>query len=222
MCGRFALDFKREVIIEELEGGKWFEYRYPLDLPRYNVAPLQFAPVLFREDKRYMIDAFRWGLTPKWAKDESYASRMINARLETLCEKPAYRNLTEHHRCVILSSGYFEWQKTQNSKRPWYITASHSSVLPLAGLWDVWTRPEQSPLYTFTIITKNADNQISFIHDRMPLILNQKILKPWLDGSIPINDPAVIVKDMAFYPVSQIVNNAQNDVPACVERMQST
>lgn len=220
MCGRFALDFNKEIVIEELDGGDWFEYRYPLNLPRYNVAPLQFAPVVFQEEKRYIVDAFRWGLTPKWSKDESFAPRMINARLETLREKPAYQNLTVHHRCVILTSGYYEWQKKGSLKQPWYVTASQSPVLPLAGLWDIWTTPEQSPLYTFTIITKNADSQISFIHDRMPLILNIKTLKPWLNGNIPINDPAVFVNEMAYYPVSQLVNNATNDVPACVERIQ--
>jgi len=220
MCGRFALDFNKEVVIEELDGGDWFEYRYPLNLPRYNVAPLQFAPVVFREEKRYIVDAFRWGLTPKWAKDESFAPRMINARLDTLREKPAYRNLTVHHRCVILTSGYYEWQKTLSSKQPWYIKGSHSPVLPLAGLWDVWTTPEQSPLYTFTIITKNADSNIRFIHDRMPLILDQTMLRPWLDGSISINDPGVTMNETVFYPVSSVVNNAQNDLPACVERIQ--
>ncbi len=218
MCGRFALDFIKEVIIEELDGGEWFEYRYNLTLPRYNVAPLQFAPVLFLEEKRYMIDAFRWGLTPKWAKDESFASRMINARLETLREKPAYRNLTVRRRCVILTSGYFEWQKNQ----PWYITASNSSILPLAGLWDVWTTPEQSPLYTFTVITKDADSEIGFIHDRMPLILNKKTLKLWLDGNVPINDSAMLMKDKAYYPVSTVVNKVQNDIPTCIERIKQS
>ncbi len=217
MCGRFALAFTKDVIMEALDGGDWFEYRYPLALPRYNVAPLQFAPVLWKEEKQIMVDAFRWGLIPKWAKDESFAGRMINARIETLREKPAYRNLVSRNRGVVLTSGYFEWEKTASGKQPWYITDAGSSVLPLAGLWDVWNTPDQSPLYTFTVITTNARNEMKHIHDRMPVLLKKDQLIPWIDGSIPPETLKIPAVETQFHRVSTVVNNAQNDIPRCIE-----
>lgn len=220
MCGRFALAFTKEVIIEALNAGDWFEYRYPLALPRYNVAPLQFAPVLWKEEKRVMVDAFRWGLIPKWAKDESFASRMINARIETLREKPAYRNLTDHHRCVILTSGFFEWQKTASGKQPWYITASDSPILPLAGLWDVWNTPDQSPLYTFTVITTDAQDNMAHIHNRMPVLLKPNQLQSWVEGDLSPDDLKKPDVKTRIHPVSPIVNSPEQDNPQCIQRTE--
>jgi putative SOS response-associated peptidase YedK len=217
MCGRFALAFTKDVIIEALNGGDWFEYRYPLVLPRYNVAPLQFAPVLWKEEKRVMVDAFRWGLIPKWAKDESFASRMINARIESLREKPAYKNLLTYHRGVVLTSGYFEWKKTASGKQPWYIKASDSPILPLAGLWDVWNTPDQSPLYTFTVITTDARDDLAHIHNRMPVLLKTDQLQSWIEGDLSpdmLKEPVLKTHPLK---VSSVVNNSRNDIPQCIQ-----
>ncbi len=220
MCGRFALAFTKDIIIEELNGGDWFEYRYPLALPRYNVAPMQYAPVLWKEEKRISLDAFRWGLVPKWAKDESFASRMINARIETLREKPAYRSLLTHHRGVVLSSGYFEWQKIGSVKQPWYIYPAKGSVLPLAGLWDVWNTADMSPLYTFTIITTDARDDLSRIHTRMPALLNPGQIQPWIAGDLSPDDLKKPNVKTRIHPVSTIVNSPEHDNPQCIQQTE--
>ncbi len=220
MCGRFALAFTKDVIVEELNGGEWFEYRYPLTLPRYNVAPMQFAPVLWKEEKRILLDAFRWGFIPKWAKDESFASRMINARIETLRDKPAYRHLIAHNRCVVLSSGYFEWQRIGSGKQPWYIYPTERSVLPLAGLWDVWNTADMSPLYTFTIITTDARNDLTRIHNRMPALLKTGQIQSWIEGKLLPDALKIPDVKICLHPVSTIVNSPQHDIPTCIQRVE--
>ncbi|MDD5582119.1 MAG: SOS response-associated peptidase [Candidatus Marinimicrobia bacterium] len=219
MCGRFALAFTREVIDEELNGADWFDYRYPLPLPRYNIAPLQFAPFMWKEEKRIIVDAFRWGLVPRWAKDEGFASKMINARVETLHEKPAYKNLLAHHRGVVLTSGYFEWQKTSTIKQPWYITSAKGRLLPLAGLWDVWNTPENSPLFTFTIITTPASKDLSLLHNRMPACLSYDQLKLWIEGHLSPEELKNSTLPTRCYKVSTFVNNVKNDSPQCIQEI---
>lgn len=145
---------------------------------------------------------------------------MINARLETLREKPAYRHLISHHRGVVLSSGYFEWQQTVSGKQPWYIYPEKGSVLPIAVLWDVWNTADMSPLYTFTIITTDARDDLSRIHTRMPALLNPGQIQPWIAGDLSPYDLKKPNVKTRIHPVSTIVNSPEHDNPQCIQQTE--
>jgi putative SOS response-associated peptidase YedK len=161
MCGRFTLDpttknfSKRFKIANRLENLT----------ARYNIAPSQDVPVIIRNSpNRIML--MRWGLIPHWAKDENIGYKMINARAETLNEKPAYRGLLPSKRCIVPASGFYEWQDTgENGKQPYYIHADAGGYLPFAGLYDVWKNPEGQEIYSFTIITTQPTVDLKPIHN---------------------------------------------------------
>lgn len=219
MCGRKTLTEDMQSIIEELAIQEWEDPdNY---LPSYNIAPTQTSPILIDDGVR-RVKSMRWGLIPSWSKDMSFSARMINARAETLLEKPSFRNLLPNKRCIVITDGYYEWQKAVSGKQPYYIHHPESRLLPIAGLWDKWLDKEGKPVLSYTVITTTPQSVLAFIHDRMPVILAPESLDKWLQTA---NNPAQTVlpllqpyrEKLEAYPVSKMVNSPANNSPACAQ-----
>ena len=184
MCGRF----------NSIASGKDFASVYDAQfltdelLPNFNVAPTTLVYVLHRQDGGRVLDAMSWGLVPSWSKDRTRAASMINARSETLTEKPSFRNLVSEHRCVLPIQGLYEWQNLPSEtkkprKQAYYISRVDERPMTLAGLWTIWRQPDSSLLRTCTIITTEANEKLSPIHHRMPVILERDSVEIWLGES---------------------------------------
>lgn len=210
MCGRYTVIYKED-----------FAERYGLDEvdvqldDRYNMAPMQEAPVIIKDGK-VQSKTMRWGLVPFWAKDESIGSRMINARGETVAEKPSYRKPFKSQRCLVPASGFYEWQKTKDGKQPFYMHMKDDRMFSFAGLYDVWTMPNGKKLYTYTIITTEPNSLMANIHDRMPVILEKGSEKVWLDEDAEKNEllgllDAYSADELEAYMVSTLVNSPGNE-----------
>lgn len=182
MCGRFALQ----------PGDKFYdrfniENRLDALVERNNITPGQMVPVIMSKSPN-RVELMKWGLIPHWAKEKNIGYKMINARIETLVEKPSYRGPLKSKRCLVPASGFYEWQATRFGKTPYFIHLKNEPLFSFAGLYDVWTDGEDDgkveKIYSFTIITKNANKTISKIHDRMPVILEQSRESEWLDRDL--------------------------------------
>ncbi|MBT3301065.1 MAG: SOS response-associated peptidase [Bacteroidetes bacterium] len=211
MCGRFIITKKIDEITErfhvEIEEDKY--------KPVYNAAPSQQLPVISNSEPE-RIRFFRWGLVPFWAKDQSIGNKMINARSETLLEKPAFRNLLKSKRCLVISDGFYEWQKTEKGKIPTCIRLKNNELFSMAGLWDQWKDTEGQTIHSFSIITCAPNELMAPIHNRMPVILNRDQEKIWLDNSQKSEELVDILKpynkdDMNTYEVSSLVNSPRNN-----------
>ncbi len=221
MCGRFTIS-KTEEELEKRFGASF--YSRVLEA-RYNIAPTRFSPVITAEDPR-QFQFFRWGLIPFWAKDASIGARMINARSESVVEKPAFRQAFERRRCLVIADGWYEWQKIGNHKQPFRILKRNGDAFAMAGLWERWKVPvpnEQHPqddLHSFTIITKAALPGITHIHDRMPAVLLPETERLWLDPELPPSDLMGLLHScpdeaLRAYKVSAAVNNAAMSAHPC-------
>ncbi len=218
MCGRFVLARRAKELKVELGDPAWDdEGKY---LPHFNLTPTLSTPVLFGGDAPHLRLA-HWGLVPSWAKDASIGARMINARAETLAEKPSFRGLVGRRRCVVPADGYYEWQQTRAGKTPHYIHPPDGRLLLFAGLWDLWRDPAGQPLYSYTIITTAAAPALAELHDRMPALLGREQMAAWLDAE---HHPADEVRPwlrpsaqaLVFHPVSRRVNTPANDDPELI------
>jgi len=180
MCGRFTLDIPSELLVEIFGLAE-----PPVTTPRFNIAPTQQVPVIRQyADGDNHLDSLRWGLIPAWAQDKSIGSKMINARSETVSEKPAFKQAVRYRRCVVPSSGYYEWQQLEGkSKLPWYIRLKDGSPMVFAGLWETWKSPE-GEVNSFTILTTAANRLVAPLHDRMPAILHPDEYRVWLDRQV--------------------------------------
>ena len=200
------------------------EFDYP---PRFNIAPTQDAPVIAQDRESRRVGLLRWGLIPSWAKDPAMGSRMINARAETVAEKPAFRGAFRRRRCLVPADGFFEWKREggegagKGHKTPYWIHMAGREPFVMAGLWEKWHPGEGAPVYTFTILTTEADPTIREIHPRMPVILPASARDQWLD---PEADPDLVLsllrsfgEGVQAYPVSSLVNSPRNDSPECIE-----
>ena len=174
MCGRKTLSKDIASIIKEMDIEEWEAHNYK---PNYNIAPTDFSPVIIKDEKK-KAKMMRWGLIPAWSKNEQIGSKMINARLETVLEKPSFSSLVHNQRCIVLADGYYEWAKPNN--QPYYILDKKNKILPLAGLWTSWKYSDSSTLFTYTVITTTPANNIKNIHNRMPLVLNPRVMDKWL------------------------------------------
>jgi putative SOS response-associated peptidase YedK len=218
MCGRKTLTKDMQSIIEELAIEEW---ENPDNyIPNYNIAPTQNSPILVDNGKR-IVKSMRWGLIPSWAKDEKFGARMINARIETLTEKPSYKNLLQRNRCIVITDGYYEWKQYGNRKIPYYFKNPDNKLLPMAGLYDVWKHPDGYVIPSYTVITKEAQKDIATIHNRMPVILPQEHLDDWLKtNNSSISEALEIAKNtrqvLKSYPISNLVNSAKNNSPKCI------
>ncbi len=216
MCGRYtlktsAIDLQREFNLDaepQLEA-------------RYNIAPTQAAPVIVDTAPRRLTLA-RWGLIPTWAKDARIAAKLINARSETLAEKPAFKDLLLDHRCLVPCDGFYEWRRHGKQKTPMFIEAPEHGPLAMAGLWTSWRSPEGVDVMTFTIVTTAANETVRPIHDRMPAFLDREARARWLSG--PTKDAAALLEllrpwhagPLRAYEVSPHVNAVAADDPTCI------
>lgn len=218
MCGRFVQATPGEVIAEVFGLPE-----VPRLAPRYNLAPTQNAAVVRPEESGRKLVLCRWGLIPSWAKDETLGNRLINARAETLSEKPAFRRALASRRCVIPATGFYEWKREGTTKTPYFVRLASGLPMGLAGLWERWQPPEGPVVESFAIVTTEANRFMAGIHDRMPAILLPEALALWLDPEL--RDSARLQKLLApapegwleAYPVSRKVNSPAYDAPDCLE-----
>jgi len=152
--------------------------------PSYNISPAQETPILTLKNKR-VIQGMHWGFVPNWSKECKLEPRMINARVEKLTEKPAYASLLQSKRCIIIANGYYEWMRTSQGKRPYYIHDSGNSMLPFAGLWATWKNDKKQYRITCTIITTEPISELKHIHNRMPVIITKERMDEWIYCSHP-------------------------------------
>ncbi|MEZ0395691.1 MAG: SOS response-associated peptidase [Anaerolineales bacterium] len=216
MCGRFALSLDAAELAEAFP-----EYAFPPGIaPRFNIAPSQ--PILaLPNDNRRQADFFVWGLIPSWAKDPSIGSRLINARAETLAEKPAFRAAYKYRRCLIFANAFFEWQAQPGTKVkvPYLIRLKSGAPFAFAGLWEVWQSADGSEVRSAAIITTAPNELIARLHERMPVILPESAYAQWVD---PAPQPASALQpllapypaeEMTAWPISTQVNDPANDHP---------
>ena len=195
--------------------------------PSYNVAPTDPVYAVAEKDGERRLGSFRWGLLPFWAKDRKMAARNINARCETVADKPAFRESFERRRCLVPADGFYEWQVLENGKLPHFIYAEAGTPLALAGLWARWRDPEtEERVTTCTIITGPPTPFMKPIHDRMPLILPPRMWDAWLDpDSRSVDDLKAILVTAApaldAHPVSTLVNKVANNVPELIVPLQT-
>ena len=216
MCGRFAFYSPAEATTA-LFGAASGAIEVA---ERYNIAPTQSVAAI-REDAAGAreLAMLRWGLVPSWAKDPAIGNRMINARAETVAEKPSYRSAYKHRRCAILANGFYEWRKEGNGKTPWFITTDDDSPFAFAGLWEAWSDKETGEsLQTTTIITADANDFMSSLHHRMPVILQSDAADRWFSGDNElIHNVADITPELKAWPVDRRVNNARNEGADLIE-----
>lgn len=220
MCGRYAFYSPAEAVrrtfalddLPELE-------------PRYNIAPTQSVPAIRAgEGGGRTLAMLHWGLVPKWAKERAVGNRMINARAETIAEKPAYRDAFRKRRCLVAADGWYEWQSAPGGKKPWFIRLRDGGPIGFAGLWERWKDPaDGSLLESCTIVTTDASASIRKIHDRMPVVLPEREWDRWLDPAY--SDAGMLAPDLRpydpkaliFWPVSRLVNAPKNQGPKLIE-----
>jgi putative SOS response-associated peptidase YedK len=222
MCGRVTIQTPAADIAREFA---LVGVRAAIERPRYNLAPTQLMPVVINDGTR-MLDAYRWGLIPSWAKEASIANKLINARGETVAEKPSFRSALKRRRCLVLVDGWFEWKQSTKPKTPYYFRRKDSHPMAFAGLWEEWTAPDTGEvLRTCTLITTGPNALMAPIHDRMPVILPPEAREQWLSPE-PQESAALLPllvpyagDELEAYEVARVVNSPVNDVPACIERL---
>ena len=218
MCGRYSLIADLGELARRFEfDGDWLSFE-----PAYNVAPTQeVLTVVGGETRRGGF--MRWGLIPWWAKKVSIGSRMINARAETVAEKSAFRDALRRRRCLVIADGFYEWQRAGAARKPMRVVLRSGEPFAFAGLWSVWKDPDGNRIPSCTIITTTANDLLSPIHDRMPVVLPREMEAFWLDGSVEDHDALRSVLNpypndaMEVYEVSSLVNSAANDGPEVIE-----
>jgi len=223
LCGRYTLSVPLSNLVDCFDVQPP-AFEYP---PRFNIAPTQDAPVIAQDQEGRRMGLLRWGLIPSWAKDRAMGGRMINARSETVAEKPAFRRAFHRRRCLVPADGFFEWKRdgvegaTKGLKTPYWIHLAGRGPFVMAGLWEKWNPGEAEPVYTFTILTTEAVPAIREIHPRMPVILPSRVHERWLDPDAAPEDILPLLRPyqegIQAYPVSTRVNSPGNDVPECIE-----
>ncbi len=223
MCGRYTITFTIEEALEAFNAERVIE-----DFaPNFNAAPTQDLPVIIKVKGKVVLDLFRWGLIPHWAKDMEVSYKMINARAETVAEKPSYKGAFLNHRCLVPASGFFEWEKTETGKVPHYITLKDRKIFAFAGISSTWTSPEGETINSFSIVTTTANPLMLKLHDRMPVIIPRQDEKAWLDNEITDIErlKSLMVpydaEEMQEHAVSSKVNSPKNNAKELLEPLQS-
>ncbi|MEN6327483.1 MAG: SOS response-associated peptidase [Syntrophomonas sp.] len=219
MCGRYTLTVDKDQLSEHFGCPVIVpDYR-----PRYNAAPSQLMPVVWDERGQTNLTMMKWGLVPHWAKDPALGNKLINARAETLAEKPAFRDSFQRRRCIIPADGYYEWMKLGQIKQPMRIVLKSQEPFGMAGLWDRWTDAEGHVLSSFTVITTAAAGPVRHIHNRMPLILNRADEADWLHSELKSLTEATSFlaqlkpsEHLKAYPVDPMVNSPVHDRPELI------
>ncbi|OGO14192.1 MAG: hypothetical protein A2Y53_07200 [Chloroflexi bacterium RBG_16_47_49] len=216
MCGRFTLTIDPDHLQEAFP---WAII--PNDLPpRYNIAPSQPVAVIPNTGDN-VLSMYKWGLIPSWSKDPSIGDRMINARSESLAEKPSFRNAYRRRRCLILADGFYEWKQIpgMKNKQPMYIRLNNNQPFAFAGLWELWASPDGSEIRSCTIITTQPNSLLEPVHNRMPVILSPDSYRQWLstEDQLATQLNGLLIpypsNEMIAYPVSKMVNSPQFDSP---------
>lgn len=225
MCGRFSqfkefYEIKLRFNLDELVTG-WDDLTF--HKPRYNIPPSYIVPVVVRDGSKH-LRLMSWGLVPSWAKDQSIGQKMINARAETVAQKPSFKRLLFTRRCILPATGFYEWAKDGKWKVPMHFRMKHGGLFGFAGLWDRWKSPDGlgRDFASFTIITTTPNELLATVHHRMPVILRPENEDYWLDPGL--KDQAELLsmlqpypaEEMEGYEVSRVVNSPANDGPECV------
>jgi putative SOS response-associated peptidase YedK len=224
MCGRYTLTRRQAELIERFAVESVLSDEEELR-PRFNIAPSQLVPVIINQDGKRVLATLKWGLIPFWAKNLETVKPVINARCETVSEKPFFRQALKKRRCLIPADGFYEWSRHNKTKIPLYIHVPQRALFALAGLWDEWTSPDGEVLRTCTIITTAANEKMSTVHDRMPVILRPQDEATWLDHDLQDLDKLKSImqpsrnEEIDMYQVSDKVNSARNDLPEMVEQV---
>jgi putative SOS response-associated peptidase YedK len=220
MCGRFTASFE----FREIKLLFNVQRDFPLLSPRYNIAPSQEAAVIVQNDGVNELKSMKWGLVPCWAPDPSIGNNLINARAETITEKPSYRRLVESQRCLIPADGFYEWRREGSRKVPVWFHLKKKQPFAFAGLWDMWRDVDGEVLHTFTIITTLPNTLLRRIHNRMPVIFDVPQAKQWLDPRLstrPADIAAVLApfpsEQMQAHDVSPLVNKPGYDSAECIQ-----
>lgn len=227
MCGRFTQKAPWENVgnefgINDAPSKQLFE-------PRYNIAPTQMIAAIRELENSREATSLKWGLVPSWAKEAEIGNRMINARAETITEKPSFREAFKSRRCIIPASGFYEWQKVEKgAKQPYYFYLKEKEVFGFAGLWEEWLdKTTGEMLETCTIITTEANQVLRPVHDRMPVILESNHYDVWLDAKVKDTDKLqkLLVpyssNEMASHPISRSVNTVTSNTPELITPMNS-
>lgn len=218
MCGRYTIAVSAEELLAE------FGVEPPADFtPRYNVAPQQDVPAIGVDaEGRQRFALLRWGLVPAWAGSPGDVRGTINARGETLLERPTFREPFLHRRCLIVADGFYEWQKTGKLRQPWRFHLPSGGPFAFAGLWDTWVDPSGGKLHSCAIITTRANGTVAPVHDRMPVMLDAAGRVRWLDRASKPGDLETLLTpwpdtNLQGEKVSTAVNSVANDGPECME-----
>ncbi len=223
MCGRFAQYSSLDIIRSKFSVDSIADFCDP----SYNIAPLQDIAAVAEHNGR-RLGKMRWGLIPSWSRDASQASKRINARSETVFDKPGFRQAVLQRRCLIIADGFYEWQKTDTGKQPWFIRLPDDEPFAFAALYDIWHGSENNKVTTCSIITGAASSDIKHIHPRMPLVLKPEAYSDWLSrcvhGRHPIADILINGTMQTFdcYRVTAFVNKAENNSPRCIEQIKKS
>lgn len=215
MCGRFALDATEEALIRQFGLHQGFKMA-----ARYNIAPSTVIPIV--RNNPAQLDFVRWGFIPSWAKAQDPMPKgHINARAETVFEKPTFRSSFKSARCLIPACGYYEWKTIHEKKQPFYITVQDKPLVAFAGIWSSWKAQNQEVIETAAIITVEASEDIARVHNRMPLIFDESSYDTWLDAKTKQDEVINLLSPQAFqykiFPVSPRVNNPRFDSPVCLQ-----
>jgi putative SOS response-associated peptidase YedK len=222
MCGRFTITLSYEELKDYLRTNhKIDNFKTDFNVPRFNVAPGQEVISIINDGTNNRVGQLKWGFIPSFATDEKIAFSMINAKAETLDEKPTFKQAFEKRRCIIIADSFYEWKRSGKDKTPMRVLDEASRVLALAGIWNTYIRADGTKVHSCAIITTSANDLVAKIHDRMPVILDQAAQIKWLDVKSKLSDLKPLLKPypsstMKFYQVSQIVNNAKNEVKECI------
>ena len=223
MCGRYMIISSPEAI------RRLFGYpEQPNFPPRYNVAPTQPVPIVRLVDGKRQFALVRWGLIPPWVKDPQRFSLLLNARCESVHDKPAFRNAMRRRRCLVPADGFYAWKEEGGRKRPYCLRPRHEGPIAFAGLWETWMGPNGEELETAAIVTTRANRTLGDIHERMPVIVPPDAFNLWLDcGNVDVETAMTLVAPapdavMEAYEVSTAVNRTANDNPKLVERWVSS
>lgn len=215
MCGRFTLRSDAEVIADAFGIAPLEAYA-----PRYNIAPSQPVLAILAGREAREARLLKWGLVPSWAKDPAIGNRMINARAETVTEKPSFRNAIKRRRCLIPADGWYEWQSVDGGRQPWYIRGHDDRPFGFAGLWEYWER-DGSVIESCCIITTAAAGRLGEVHARMPVVIEAAAHARWLDHASETTVPLDLLQagdetGFDLHPVSKTVNSPRNDTPDCI------
>lgn len=223
MCGRFTQSQSGETIAKD------FQLSVVPDVtPSYNIAPTQGVATVWQpagqsdvqSERQFRV--LRWGLIPSWAKEAAIGAKLINARAETVAEKPSFRSAFKQRRCLILADGFYEWQRQNGKKQPFYLHLQNHQPFAFAGLWERWQDSTGEPIASCTILTTEANPMVRPIHDRMPVILSPDAYETWLNPDTPPNSLQSLLHPydaavMVTYPVSSLVNKPANNSPDCLQ-----